>query len=62
MMARLLNFFGKLLLLAFVVICAKQALIYVGLEKEGPSLSELMKPEPAPIVFTIQDYSQQVKK
>ncbi|WP_199634928.1 hypothetical protein JEM67_16175 [Serratia sp. PAMC26656] len=55
-MTRLFNFIGKWLLIAAVILGIKQALIFAGLAPAGPSLSELMKPEPAPIVFTIQDY------
>jgi len=55
-MTRLFNFIGKWLLIAAVILGIKQALIFAGLAPAEPSLSELMKPDPAPIVFTIQDY------
>lgn len=55
-MTRLINFIGKWLLVAAVILGLKQLLIFCGLAPVEPTLSELMKPEPAPIVFTIQDY------
>ncbi|HBH6867726.1 TPA: hypothetical protein KUM74_002168 [Serratia marcescens] len=55
-MTRLINFIGKWLLIAAVILGLKQLLIFCGLAPVEPTLSELMKPEPAPIVFTIQDY------
>ncbi|HEJ7998388.1 TPA: hypothetical protein SMI16_003842 [Serratia liquefaciens] len=55
-MKRLINFIGKWLLIATVFLGIKQALIFAGLHPAEPSLSELMKPKPAPVVFTIQDY------
>lgn len=55
-MTRLINFIGKWLLIAVAILGIKQALIASGIAATGPSLSELMKPAPAPIVFTIQDY------
>lgn len=57
-MTRIFNFIGKWLFIAVVILGIKQALIFAGLAPAGPSLSELMQPEPAPIVFTIQDYGR----
>lgn len=55
-MVRLFNFIVKWLLIAAVILGFKQVLIFSGLAPIEPTLSELMKPETAPIVFTIQDY------
>ncbi|MGQ8800936.1 hypothetical protein ACUTRI_09610 [Serratia sp. TSA_130.2] len=55
-MTRLINFIGKWLLIAAVILGIKQLLIFSGLAPVEPNLSDLMKPEPAPIVFTIQGY------
>lgn len=60
-MTRLINFIGKWLLIAAVILGLKQLLIFSGLAPFEPALSELMKPEPAPIVFTIQDYRSNQK-
>lgn len=55
-MVRLFNFIVKWFLIAAVILGFKQVLVFSGLAPIEPTLSELMKPEPAPIVFTIQDY------
>lgn len=60
-MVRIFNFIVKWLLIAAVILGFKQVLVFSGLAPIEPTLSELMKPEPAPIVFTIQDYRSNQK-
>lgn len=60
-MVRIFNFIVKWLLIAAVILGFKQLLVFSGLAPVEPTLSELMKPEPAPIVFTIQDYRSNQK-
>ncbi|WP_161490941.1 hypothetical protein [Serratia marcescens] len=52
-----MNFIGKWILIAAVILGIKQLLITAGLAPADPSFSELTKPATPPIVFSIKDYS-----